>query len=300
MGSPLRRQLHRWSRILHTATWRSVAIAVVQRRLLGLSCEMAYNAMLAIFPGIIAILTAIGTLRPSEAVFWKLAERMSLLAPEQAMNLITAFVQEIRVPKENPFFSLGFLIALAIASSAIGAALHAMDEIHQIPQRQRRSFWRTKLVALALTVGTIALVAVASFLIFLSDWLLRLGLTQADVTLSKPILALWRTLTWPAALAIVAVAFGLLYRYGPSRWRRGTPLIPGAAVGALLWAATSAAFRLYVANFAYYNRIYGAVGAVIVLLLWLNLSSFALLVGAQVNVSLRQELSASSAAPPSP
>ena len=287
MWTALTSKLHHWRRLGRVSTWRSVASAIVQRRLLGLSSEMAYNAMLAIFPGIIAILTAIGTMRPSEQTFLRLAERISILAPEQAIEIIEAFVQEIRVPRDNPFLSLGFLIALWIASSAIGAALHAMDEIHQVPARQRRPFWLSKLAALGLTVGTIVLLAIASFLVFASDWLLRYALQQLEAGVAQLLLSLWRALIWPVALAIVAVAFAFLYRYGPSRWQPRTPLWPGATVGALLWAGTSAGFRLYVSNFANYNRIYGAVGAAIVLLLWLNLSSFAMLVGAQVNVSLR-------------
>ncbi|HEY9846392.1 MAG TPA: YihY/virulence factor BrkB family protein, partial [Candidatus Caenarcaniphilales bacterium] len=100
------------------------------------------------------------------------------------------------------------------------------------------------------------------------------------------LLEVWQLFSWPLALGMIAIAAAFIYRYGPSHWRSGTPILPGAILAALLWATVSGLFRLYVSRFGNYNQAYGAVGAVIVLLLWLYLSALSLLIGAQLNVTI--------------
>lgn len=272
---------------------REVLVAVLRRRLLGLASEMAYNAMLALFPSILAVLTALGTFRAAETegMLRFLAGQLGAMAPEEARSLVQNFVSQIQLPNDRGLFSASFVIALWIASSAIGAAMNAMDEIHQIPYSQRRPFWVAKPLSLALTIGMIGLIIAASFLIFVSDFVLHQSLGNLSPIfhpIVEPVLGLWRWLSWPAALSILSVAFGFLYRYGPSRWDSRSALVPGAIIGAILWASISWLFKLYVLNFGNYNRIYGTIGAVIILLWWLNLGSIAILVGAQFNVTLRQ------------
>ncbi|HEY9689766.1 MAG TPA: YihY/virulence factor BrkB family protein [Coleofasciculaceae cyanobacterium] len=272
---------------------REVMAAVFQRRLFGLASEMAYNAMLALFPSILAVLTAFGTFRAeeTEGMFRFLAGQLGAMAPEEARSLVQNFVSQIQLPNDRGLFSASFIIALWIASSAIGAAMNAMDEIHQIPYNQRRPFWVAKPLSLVLTIGIIGLIITASFLIFVSDFVLRQSLANLSPSfhpIVEPILGLWHWLSWPAALAILSVAFGVLYRYGPSRWNNNNVLVPGGIVGAILWASISWLFKLYVLNFGNYNRIYGTIGAVIILLWWLNLGSISILIGAQFNVTLRQ------------
>jgi membrane protein len=104
------------------------------------------------------------------------------------------------------------------------------------------------------------------------------------------LLTLWRLLSWPLALGIIATGCAFIYRYGPSRWTKGTPIMPGAVLAAISWAIVSALFRLYVTNFGNYNKVYGAVGAVIVLLLWLYMTSLVLLLGDQLNVTVGEAM----------
>jgi membrane protein len=151
-----------------------------------------------------------------------------------------------------------------------------------------RPFWKAKLVSLGLTVGTMLLLVLASFLVFTSDWLLAIVVREnASLTF---LLDIWKLLRWPLALSIVAVAFGFVYRYGPSQWNSGTPMMPGAILAAVFWAILSALFRLYVANFGNYNKVYGVVGAVIVLMLWLSMSAAVLLIGDQLNVTVGEDM----------
>jgi membrane protein len=272
----------RFFRYLSLGTLRKTFGRAMKRRLMGLSAEMAYNAMLALFPAILAVLTAIGLFEDSlQQTFRNLAGQLSKVAPNQALDLILAFKQEISQTKSSGLFSFSFLLAIWASSGALSAAMNALDQIHKVPPEKTRPFWKAKLISLGLTIGSILLLVIASFLVFISDWVVQLVAHESGVS---SLLSVWRLLSWPLALGIVATAFAFIYRFGPSRWSHGTPLMPGAILAAISWAVVSALFRLYVANFGNYNKVYGAVGAVIVLLLWLYMTSLVLLLGDQLNV----------------
>ncbi|MBW4655335.1 MAG: YihY/virulence factor BrkB family protein [Kaiparowitsia implicata GSE-PSE-MK54-09C] len=262
-----------------------------QYRLPGLAAEMAYNTMLALFPAILAMITAIGIFQPLQRTFQGLVGNVSEVVPLQAMALIQEFADEISTSRDTGLFSVSFAIAIWASSGALSAAMNALDQIHQIPPNLRRPFWKAKLISLLLTVGTLLLLLVAIFLVFVSDLIIRNVAGQSDA-LQHWVLTGWRLLSFPLSLGIMALAFGFIYRFGCSRWEKGWPLMPGAIVAAVFWAIASNGFRVYVANFADYNRTYGAVGAVIVLMLWLYLTSLVLLFASALNVSVGESMMA--------
>jgi len=278
------RYLFRWP------TLKKAVVRISQRRLPGLSGEIAYNAMFSLFPAILALLTSIGIFKSflgfSFPKNWQ--TQLGQVAPDQALSVIHAVVQEIMQTENTGLFSISFLVAIWVASAALSSAMFALDQIAQIPPEQARPFWKAKLISIGLTIGTIVLLLVASFLVFISDWILRL--VVHEVSSLRILLVLWGLLSWPLALAMVSVAFAFVYRYGPSRWTRGTPLMPGAVVAAVLWAIVSALFRLYVTDIANFNRTYGAIGAVMVLMLWLYISALVLLVGNELNITVGEDM----------
>jgi membrane protein len=278
----------RFFRHLNLETLKKTFAHAIKCRLMGLSAEMAYNAMLALFPAILAVLTAIGLFEASlQKTFHKLAGQLSGIAPDEAMQLIHDFVKGISLTKNSGLFSLSFVLAIWVSSGALSAAMNALDQIHTIPPEAARPFWKAKIVSLGLTIGSILLLVTASFLVFISDLIIKIVVHKSRVWV---LLAFWRLLSWPLALGIVATAFAFIYRFGPSRWTKGTPIMPGAMLAAISWAILSAIFRIYVENFGNYNKVYGAVGAVIVLLLWLYMSSLVLLLGDQLNVTVGEAM----------
>lgn len=278
----------RFFRYLNLNTLKKTFIKAMKRRLMGLSAEMAYNAMLALFPGILAVLTAIGLFQDSlQDTFRDLANQLSEVAPAEALTLIRDFAKEISLTKSSSLFSLSFIFAIWAASGALSAAMNALDQIHTIPTEQARPFWKAKLISLGLTIGSIVLLMTASFLVFISGWIVEMVAQHSGAFVLSTI---WRLLSWPLALGIVATAFAFIYRFGPSRWTKGTPIMPGAILAAVSWAILSALFRLYVENFGNYNKVYGAVGAVIILLLWLYMTSLVLLLGDQLNVTVGEAM----------
>ncbi|MGG6297510.1 YihY/virulence factor BrkB family protein [Leptolyngbya sp. AN02str] len=268
---------------INPKTIRQTIARVGDHRLPGLAAEMAYNSMLALFPGILAVITAIGIFQSLTETFNNLVQQISEIVPDQAMSLIEDFAAEISTSRDTGLFSISFAIAIWASSGALSAAMTALDQIHQIPPKMRRPFWKAKPISLLMTIGTILLVLTAIFLVFISDLIIRHVASQND-TFAPWVLTSWRLLSLPLALGIMSITFGFIYRFGPSRWQEGKPIMPGAILAAVFWALISNLFRFYVSNFGDYNRTYGAVGAVIVLLLWLYLSSLVLLIGDELNV----------------
>ncbi|NET00757.1 MAG: YihY/virulence factor BrkB family protein [Sphaerospermopsis sp. SIO1G1] len=280
----------RFFRHLNWHTLKKTLARTVERRLLGLASEIAFNAMLSLFPAILAFLTAIGLFAESlRDTFMQLALQLSQVVPQEAWVLINEFAkQEIANSKNSGLFSFSFIIALWTASGAVSTAMTTFDQIEQIPTKYTRPFWKAKIISLGLTIGTILLLLLASFLVFISD--LLLGMIVSGSVYFEFLLHLWQLLLWPLALGIVAATFSFIYRYGTSVWKPDTPLVPGAVLAAIFWALVSAAFRLYVTNFGNYNKVYGTVGTFIVLMLWLWMSAFVLLVGNQLNVTVGEAM----------
>jgi membrane protein len=272
----------------HRILWQLVQ-SVMQRRLPGLAAEMAYSNTLAIFPAMIGLVTIIGTLKIAPNLN-SITEQWLQVAPPDVVSLISSFLQQVQIPNSGQVLSLSLGITVWIASGAIGVAMAAMDQIHQTPLRLRRPFWKARLIAILLTIGTAAALVGASFLIVISDLLVRF----LDTYVTIPQFEVWRELAnvrWLIAFALLITGFSVLYRFGPSQWPVGMPLLPGAVTAALLWALVSLGFRIYLAYFgSRLNLTYGALSAGISLLLWLNLSSLALLIGAQLNVTVGEAM----------
>ncbi|MEB3215783.1 MAG: YihY/virulence factor BrkB family protein [Nostocales cyanobacterium 94392] len=281
----------RFFRHLNFKTLKQVATNVGKQRLLGLASEIAYNAMLSLFPGILAILTAIGLLEQSlQNIFNELAQQLSEIAPQEVLDLISEFARnEIGNSKNGGLFSVSFIAALWTSSGAISTVMGALDQIQQTSLEEKRPFWQAKLVSLGLTIGTIILLLIACILIFISGELLQFIVDYSAGYLNF-LSDLWNLMRYPLALIIVASAFAFIYRYGPSRWKKGTPIMPGAVFAAICWAFVSNLFRIYVANFGNYNKAYGAIGTVIVLMLWLYMTAAVILIGNQLNVSVRENM----------
>jgi membrane protein len=255
---------------------------------------MAYNAMLSLFPATLAVLTSIGLFQPLTLTFQKLAQQISEVAPAEVLGLVQGFAHEISGSQDGRLFSFSFVFALWASSGALSAAMRALDQIHEIPPRLSRPFWKGRLVALVLTIGAIVMLLLSLSLVFVSDLVVN-NVASKSGSMASQLLGLWHWFSLPLILLIMSLAFGFIYRYGPSHWNPGQPIMPGAVLAALFWAVLSNLFRLYVRHFGNYNRVYGAVGAVIVLLLWLYMSSLVLLMGDQLNVTVGNVMQSESA-----
>lgn len=263
---------------------RRVVGGTFRQRLPSLASEMAYNSMLGLFPAILAFLTAIGLFRPLKSTFITLAASLSEVAPSGVPELIYGFEEVVTESPSRGLFSVSFAFALWASAGAMSAAMRALDQMHQIPPKQRRPFWKARLISISLTLGTIALLIIASSLVFVSDLIVQQLVLRSSGDISHWVSKIWSLFRWPLALGVMSTAFAFVYRFGPSRWNSGKPLMPGAVLAALSWAVISGLFRLYVSHFG--NFLYSAVASVIVLLLWLWITALVMLIGDLLNLTV--------------
>lgn len=296
---------------LRWETLKEVCDRAGQQRLPGLSAEMAYNAMLALFPALLAFLAAIALFESLQSTLYQMASLLGKILPDEVRSLIASIIKQIVATRNQQLFPLSFLGSLWAFSGVLSAAMAALDQIHQIPPAQRRSFWKAKLVSIGLSIGTILLLIIACGAVFVSDILVQILARQSclleavqncqlnnlqncsllplpNCPSESKLLEAWGRWRWPITLGIVSLAFAFVYRYGPSRRQPGTPIFPGAVLAAIFWAAISGLFRIYVSHFGNYNWTYGTIGTFIILLLWLYLSSLVMLLGDEVNVTVGQ------------
>lgn len=275
---------------------RQIIWAVGDRRLPGLAAEMAYNNLFALFPTLIGITAAIGTLKMQEDSINGVLRQLTPLIPEEVVTLIEGFLQQTQLPQGETIVFLSVLVALWSASGAVSTAMNAMDQIYQTPRHHRRSFLQAKLISILLTIATIGLLITASYLIVIGNLLLHLGEWLAQLgfeNFNLPGLALlqsWEVFRWGLAFGVLTIAFSILYRFGSSFWPAHLPLVPGALIAALLWAVVSQVLRFYVSHVNNFNLTYGTLSTGIVLMLWLNLSSLVVLLGAQLNVTVGEAM----------
>jgi membrane protein len=253
--------------------------------LAGLASEIAYNAMLSFFPAILSLLAAISFFDLFRPALRRFASQFAEVAPLDVVNLTRNFVNN---GGGQGVFTLSFLFTLWVSSNAMAAAMTALDQIQQVPFRDRRPFWHVRLVAICLTLGNLLFYILAAFLVFVSDFLIRYFAAQAGPGGTR-LLAFWWVVNWPIALGLVALAVTCLYRFGPSCRQPHMPILPGALLAALSWAGISFLFRTYILQFGRYSQVYGTLGTAIILMLWLYLSAWAVLIGYQFNVTIQQK-----------
>lgn len=268
---------------------------IVSARDLGLvSAGVAFYAMLAIFPGVAAVIALWGFVSDPEVIQTQLA-LMEGLVPEQVMLLLEGQVEKLIAAAESTLGWATILstgVAILSARSGVAALMRGLNAIHGAEQKSGlRHFARAVVVTVALVA--IALVALATVVVLpVILAILPLGpLTSVAVTFVR----------WLAAVLVMIYGLGLVYRYGPAK-EEGTSrwVTPGALLALGIWAAASFGFSFYVANFANYNEVYGTLGAAVALLMWLYISAYVVLLGAVVNRVLEgKHRAAPKPAPPS-
>jgi membrane protein len=263
-----------------------------QREYYDGAAALTYYAMLSLFPGVLAGVTLLGLVGGQSLVTEATDYVLDKGADKTTADAVGHALQKVIDASPGALgVTLVVSVALALngASGAFAAAGRALNRILAV--EEQRGFVRRKAVDVAMTLVVLALFIVVLVAVFLGGGIVEdiagaigLGDTAADV---------WRIARWPLALAAAALAYALVYAYAPAiyppRWRW---LSPGAAFGVVLWLLASAGFALYLQNFSDFGAVYGAAGAVVVLLLWLYLSANAFLLGAQFDAELERERSA--------
>lgn len=268
-----------WWQILRR-TWREIGNDNIPL----LSGGAAYYALLSVFPALIAVVTIYGLIAdPSDVE--ALLSSASRILPENVTGVIRTQLQDI-VGGSNRSLGWGLAASLAgflwAASSGVLALIRAINIAYG--ERETRSFISLRVRGLLFALGAILFLTLSiGFITALPSVIgaLDLGPTAARVVV-------W--MRWPVLGFSVIAALGLIYRYGPDRNpARWSWVSWGAVLAAALWLAASLGFSSYVKGFGSFNKTYGTLGAVIVLLLWFYISAFVVLLGAEFNSEMEHQ-----------
>jgi membrane protein len=249
-----------------------------------LAAGVAFYAMLAIFPAIIALVTIYGMVADPAQVESQVGEFAKSL-PSGADQLITGQLKNV-VNAGRQSLSIGLAVSLlAVLWSASGGIQGLVKSLNLVyDERETRGFIKLRGLSLLLTLGAIVVAVVALVLIAVFPGVID------NFELGKAGELAASIVRWIVLALLVLVALAVLYRFAPDRANPRWRWVSGGAVVALvLWLLGSIGFSWYVDNFGKYNQTYGALAAVIILLLWLFLSAFAVLLGAELDAETERQ-----------
>jgi membrane protein len=249
-----------------------------------LAAGAAFYMLFAVFPALGAASWMFGLLADPGTLREALNEAKSLL-PEEASNLIQQ--QLATVTSQPTGFSWAGLLSLALTLfSARVAASSLMDALNVIyNENETRGFLKTNSIALLFTLVAIIVLLLAIALILVTPIVLQFA------GLSSIAESAIRYLRWPLLAGLMVVALAVIYRYGPNRKHARWHWISWGSIFAMvLWLIVSIGFSWYVARFNSYDRVYGSLGAVIILVFWFWLTAFACLLGAELDKQIEDRV----------
>jgi membrane protein len=268
-----------WKNIL-LRVWNNIG----EDRVMLVAAGVTYYCLLAIFPAIAALVAIYGFFTDPASISAQV-DKLSGVLPGGALDVFRQ--QTNQVASQGPTklgiaFIIGFVVSLWSANAGIKSIFDALNLVYDEPEK--RGFIRLNLVSLAFTVAAILFILIAIGCIGALPAVFSSSQFQGVTALVAQVVR------WPVLFIIIAVGLAFVYRYGPSRtepqWRWITW---GSAFAAIAWIAISIGFSWYAANFGSYNKTYGSLAAVVVLMFWLWLSAAIILIGAELDAEMEHQ-----------
>jgi membrane protein len=267
--------------------WRDIGLRVKREasedNVSIIAAGVAYYGFLAIFPALAAVILIYGLFADPAAIQHNVAALSAI--PSDVRDMLSQQLTNL-ARQSSGSLSAGVVISILLAVWSATKGMKALMTSLNIAydQKEQRGFFHRTAVTLLFTLGMLALSVFALVLIAVFPAAVgRLGLPDVVATIIG-----WAR--WPILAAAVLLGLALLYRYGPSRqhapWRWVTW---GSAIGTAIWLAASAAFSFYVSHFGSYNKTYGSVAAIVILLTWFLLSAYIVIFGAELNGEMEHQ-----------
>ena len=262
---------------------------------MGLAQQVAFSSLLAFLPTVVLLIGLLGLF--GTGAFNEVERFVGSVAPTGVTDVIDLAKKDAADNKEGSAiaFAVGTIVAIWAASGAMGAVIKAVNRAYD--RIETRPFWKLRLIAIVLVFAT-GLTTAGMFLLIVFGGSLG-DAVVARTGLGETFKLIWSIARWPIAFVAVLLFFAFVYHLAPNieqrgwRWRS-----PGSLVGALMWLVLSGLFALYTSYSGSYARTYGSLAGAIVLLLWLNYSSWAILFGAELNAELDRQANINAAGGP--
>ncbi len=254
-------------------------------RITGLAAEAAYHFFFSLFPFLLFATALAGLFVDQRATMSWIMDQMARVVPDEALSLVRGVVEDVVFTgSKSSFISIGLLLTAWSGANVFRSLMDTLNLAYDV--EERRPFWKRALLSVLAIVVLGALMLVASTVMIagpeIIDWFGR------HLHLPTGRLDLWMVLQYPIAFAILVLAFFLIYRFLPDLKQSVRQILVGAVTATVLWLAVTLLFRLYVTNFGSYNKTYGAIGAVIVVLTWMYLTMLVILIGGELNAELHR------------
>ena len=246
------------------------------------AAALTYYAILSIFPALIALVSIVGLVFDPAKITQALTDVVSSVGPASAVETFKGPIESITSSsgKAGLMLIVGIAAALWTASGYVGAFMRAANVIYEV--EEGRSIVKLRPLQMLVTLVLVLLLALVLVALVITGPVAEavgsaVGVGSAAVTA-------WDIAKWPVLLVVVVVMIALLYYASPNAKLGGVKsILPGAALAVVVWLVASAAFAFYVANFGSYDKTYGALGGVVIFLVWVWLTNVAILLGAELN-----------------
>jgi membrane protein len=268
--------------------WRDIAIRakreIKQDYVSLLAAGVAFFALLALVPGLVTLVSLYG-LVADPADIQRNVDDVLAAAPREVRDLVQSQLSSI-VDSSSQGLRFGAIAGLVVALwSASSGMKHLIAAVNRAyDEEETRGFIRLRGLSLMLTIGAALALLVALYALVIAPNSL------SDEGSSNVLRTTLLVVRWPLLAIGAMVGLAIIYRYAPNRdeprWRW---VSPGAVIATLVWLAASVGFTIYSANFGRYNETYGALGAIVVVMLWLYISTFATIAGAELNAELERQ-----------
>jgi membrane protein len=250
---------------------------------LGLAAQLAFYFFLALFPALLFLVALLGYV-PIDRSLAAMLAALAPIAPDELLVLLREQIAELTAGRHGTLLTFGVAGALWSSSAAMVAIIDALNRAYDVTEV--RPWWKRRMLAILLTIAMATFITGALTTVMAGPdvvrWMTRAFGVRAELSW------MWAIARWPLIVLLVVFGIDLVYHFAPNLKRDWAWLTPGSVVATTLWIASSFAFKLYVANFADFNATHGAIGGVIVILLWFYVSSLAILVGAELNGVIEQ------------
>ena len=261
--------------------WRlgvDVWTTAADRHITLIAGGVAFFGFFALFPAAAAIISLFGLVADPSVVVQQLDVMKEIIPAETYQLLVAQMGRLLEARSDTLGWASGLSVLLAVWAARLGVA-GLMEGLNAIAGRPMRGGIRQIIVALTLTVTLVGLSILALIAVVLAPIFIALAPIPSDTAWAI------EAVRWAVALFVLYAALSLLYRFGPNqRGARLRWITVGAATAVLLWILASVILSFYLANFARYNEVYGSIGAVIGMLLWLYVTAFLILLGAALNL----------------
>ncbi|HET8830224.1 MAG TPA: YihY/virulence factor BrkB family protein [Pelobium sp.] len=251
--------------------------------LVNKASSLAYSFMMALFPSIIFLFTLIPYI-PISNFQNQLMAIIALLLPENAYLAFESTLEDIVKNQNGKLLSLGFILALLFATNGINTLMQAFNKSSLIIES--RSFLKQWYVALNLTLLTAFSLIIGVSVMVIGEFVITFIRNELQLKDSAFWIYLIMISRWTIIVVVYFVTTSLLYRYGPANSKKWKFFSAGSLLATILAVLTSLGFSFYINNFGTYNKLYGSIGTVLVVMIWLYLNSLILLIGFELNASL--------------